>query len=132
MVELMSKDNAKTHILPISTLVIGQITRQRQQDSLSANPYTSCQYCRCCGIVKSTTTMSVELQRKLSAVARRFKALKDSKEYPLRIHVHPGLLERLRVEDSDLVVRIEKTYFIKLAFRAHSNYHVESLKSSTR
>ena len=128
MVELMSEDKAKTHILPISQLGIMQMTRQRQQESLSANIYTGCPYCRGRGIVKSATTMSVELQRKLSSVARRLQTRKDGKEYALRIHVHPSILERLRVEDSELLVRIEKTYGIKLAFRADPNYHVENFK----
>ena len=69
MVELMSSDKAKNHILPISQLGIMQMTRQRQQESLSSNLYTDCPYCRGRGIVKSATTMSVELQRKLSAQA---------------------------------------------------------------
>jgi ribonuclease G len=128
MVELMSEDKAKTHILPISTLGIMQMTRQRQQESLSANIYTACPYCRGRGIVKSATTMSVELQRKLSAVARRLQTRKDGKEYALRVHVHPSILERLRVEDSELLVRVEKTYGVKLAFRADPNYHVENFK----
>ena len=128
MVELMSEDKAKTHILPISQLGIMQMTRQRQQESLSANIYTSCPYCHGRGIVKSATTMSVELQRRLSSVARRLQARKDSKEYSLRVHVHPSILERLRSEDSDLLVRMEKLFGVKLAFRADPNYHVENFK----
>ncbi|MDI1247852.1 MAG: Rne/Rng family ribonuclease [Lacunisphaera sp.] len=128
MVELMSEDKAKTHILPISSLGIMQMTRQRQQESLSANIYTGCPYCRGRAVVKSATTMSVELQRKLSSVARRLQARKDGKEYSLRIHVHPSILERLRSEDSELLVRVEKTFGVKLAFRADPNYHVENFK----
>ncbi|MBI3884272.1 MAG: Rne/Rng family ribonuclease [Opitutae bacterium] len=128
MVELMSEDKAKTHILPISTLGIMQMTRQRQQESLSANIYTGCPYCHGRGIVKSATTMSVELQRKLSSVARRLQARKDGKEYALRVHVHPSILERLRSEDADLLMRMEKSYGVKLAFRADPNYHVENFK----
>ncbi len=128
MVELMSEDKAKTHILPISQLGIMQMTRQRQQESLSANLYTGCPYCHGRGTVKSATTMSVELQRRLSSVARRLQARKDSKEYSLRVHVHPSILERLRAEDADLLVRMEKMFGVKLAFRADPNYHVENFK----
>jgi len=128
MVELMSEDKAKTHILPISQLGIMQMTRQRQQESLSANIYTGCPYCRGRAVVKSATTMSVELQRKLSSVARRLQTRKDGKEYALRIHVHPSILDRLRSEDADLLVRMEKSYGVKLAFRADPNYHVENFK----
>jgi ribonuclease G len=128
MVELMSTDKAKNHILPISQLGIMQMTRQRQQESLSANLYTECPYCRGRGIVKSATTMSVELQRRLSSIARRLQIRNDGKEYSLRVLVHPSILERLRSEDADLLVRAEKLYGVKLAFRADPNYHLEHFK----
>jgi ribonuclease G len=128
MVELMASDKAKNHILPISQLGIMQMTRQRQQESLSSNLYTDCPYCRGRGIVKSATTMSVELQRKLSSVARRLQLRNDGKEYSLRVLVHPSILERLRSEDADLLVRMEKLFGVKLAFRADLNYHVENFK----
>ena len=38
------------------------------------------------------------------------------------------LLERLRSEDADLLVRLEKNYNIQLTFRADPNYHVENFK----
>jgi ribonuclease G len=128
MVELMSTDKAKNHILPISSLGIMQMTRQRQSESLSSNLYTDCPYCRGRGIVKSATTVSVELQRKLSSVVRRLQLRNDGKEYSLRVLVHPSILERLRSEDADLLVRMEKLFGVKLAFRADLNYHVENFK----
>ncbi|MGC4073686.1 MAG: Rne/Rng family ribonuclease [Nibricoccus sp.] len=128
MVEAMSEDKAKNHILPISQLGIMQMTRQRQQESLSSNLYTDCPYCRGRGIVKSATTMSVELQRKLSSIVRRLQMRNDGKEYSLRVLVHPSILERLRSEDAELLVRMEKLFGVKLAFRADLNYHVENFK----
>jgi ribonuclease G len=128
MVRAMSEDKAKTHLLPISLLGIMQMTRQRQQESLSSNLYTNCPYCHGRGIVKSATTMSVELQRKLSSIVRRLHARNDGKEYALRVLVHPGILERLRSEDADLLVRMENNYGVKLAFRADPSYHVENFK----
>ncbi len=128
MVRAMSEDKAKTHLLPISLLGIMQMTRQRQQESLTSNLYTNCPYCHGRGIVKSATTMSVELQRKLSSIVRRLHARNDGKEYALRVLVHPGILERLRSEDADLLVRMEQNYGVKLAFRADPGYHVENFK----
>ncbi len=128
MVQAMSEDKAKNHILPISQLGIMQMTRQRQQESLSSNLYTDCPYCRGRGIVKSATTMSVELQRKLSSVVRRLQGRNDGKEYSLRVLVHPSILERLRSEDAELLVRMERLFGVKLAFRADLNYHVENFK----
>ncbi|MFM1851393.1 MAG: hypothetical protein RIS54_1077 [Verrucomicrobiota bacterium] len=128
MVDEMALDKAKNHILPISTLGIMQMTRQRQQESLSSNLYTDCPYCRGRGIVKSATTMSVELQRKLASVIRRLIARDQKAEYSLRVLVHPSILERLRSEDADLLIRMEQLYGVKLAFRADLNYHVENYK----
>jgi ribonuclease G len=128
MVELMATDKARNHILPISQLGIMQMTRQRQQESLWSNLYTDCPYCRGRGIVKSATTMSVELQRRLSSVVRRLQARKDGKTYSLRVLVHPAVLERLRSEDADLLVRMEKSFGVQLAFRADPNYHIENFK----
>ncbi|RRJ94861.1 Rne/Rng family ribonuclease [Opitutaceae bacterium TAV4] len=126
--ESMSQDRAKTHILPISQLGILQMTRQRQQESLTSNMYVDCPYCRGRGIVKSATTMSVELQRKLSSIVRRLIARNDGKTYSLRVLVHPGILDRLRSEDAELLVRMEREYGVKLAFRADPSYHVENFK----
>jgi ribonuclease G len=72
--------------------------------------------------------MSVELQRKLSSVIRRLTARNEGKEYSLRVLVHPSILERLRSEDADLLVRMEKLFRVKLAFRADPSYHVENFK----
>ncbi|EIP99314.1 ribonuclease, Rne/Rng family [Opitutaceae bacterium TAV1] len=126
--EAMAHDRAKTHILPISQLGILQMTRQRQQESLTSNMYVDCPYCRGRGIVKSATTMSVELQRKLSSIVRRLTSRNDGKTYSLRVMVHPGILDRLRSEDAELLVRMEREYGVKLAFRADPSYHVENFK----
>ena len=128
MVDAMAEDKAKNHILPISTLGIMQMTRQRQQESLSQNLYTDCPYCRGRGIVKSSTTMSVELQRKLGSVVRRLQTKSPGKEFSLRILVHPSVLERIKAEDAELLVRMEKLYGVKLSFRADPVFHVENFK----
>jgi len=128
MAGAMSEDKAKNHILPISTLGIMQMTRQRQQESLASNLYTDCPYCHGRGIVKSATTMSVELQRRLGSIVRRLQIRHPGKEFALRVLVHPSVMERLKVEDADLLVRMEKLYSVKLSFRADPNYHVENYK----
>jgi len=129
MQELMAADRSKTHILPISQLGIMQMTRQRQQESLSSNLYTDCPYCRGRGIVKSATTISVELQRRLSSVVRRLHVRDgEDKGHALRVLVHPTILERLRQEDAELLVRMERDFGVKLAFRADLSFHVENFK----
>jgi ribonuclease G len=68
------------------------------------------------------------MQRKLASVIRRIRAREAEKDLHIRILVNPGVLERLRSEDADLLVKLEKIYNIQLTFRADPNYHVESFK----
>ena len=125
----MSSDKAKNHILPISTLGIMQMTRQRNSESHSSGIYTDCPYCHGRGSVKSSRTMSVEVQRRLISVIRRIRANDGSeKKIHLRILLHPTNLERLRQEDEDLLLEIESTYSASLSFRADPIYHVENFK----
>jgi len=130
MRDAMSTDKAKTHILPISPLGIMQMTRQRMQESVSSGLYTDCPYCRGKGIVKSATTVSVELQRRLSGIVRRARnrAPDLSKAIKLRILVNPSIINRLREEDADLLISLEKDYNAQLTFRADPNFHVENYR----
>ena len=125
----MAGDKAKNHILPISTLGIMQMTRQRHSESHSSGIYTDCPYCHGRGSVKSSRTMSVEIQRRLISVIRHIRARDGrEKEINLRVLLHPTNLERLRQEDEDLLLEIEQSYGATLSFRADPIYHVENFK----
>ncbi len=125
----MANDKAKSHILPISTLGIMQMTRQRHSESHSSGIYTDCPYCHGRGSVKSSRTMSVEIQRRLISVIRHIRARDGhDKEIQLRVLLHPTNLDRLRHEDEDLLLEIEQSYGAKLSFRADPIYHVENFK----
>ena len=125
----MAKDKAKSQILPISTLGIMQMTRQRHTESHASGIYIDCPYCHGRGTVKSSRTMSVEIQRQLISLIRRIRAQDGiEKEIHLRILLNPGNLERLRNEDEDLLIGIEESYGARLSFRADPVYHVENFK----
>ncbi len=125
----MANDKAKNHVLPISTLGIMQMTRQRHSESHSSGVYTDCPYCNGRGSVKSSRTMSVEIQRRLISVIRHIRARDGmDKEIQLRVLLHPTNLERLRTEDEELLLDIERSYGAHLSFRADPVYHVENFK----
>ncbi|MGF1530551.1 MAG: Rne/Rng family ribonuclease [Puniceicoccaceae bacterium] len=125
----MAKDRAKNHVLPISQLGILQMSRQRHKESISRGIYTACPYCQGKSVVKSARTMSVEIQRKLTSVIRRLRLkVEPDSVLHLRILVHPVNLERLRTEDEGLLVEIERSYNVRLAFRADPAYHVENFR----
>jgi len=125
----MSRDAAKSHVLPISQLGLLQMSRQRHKESHSSGIYTSCPYCNGRGIVKSARSISVEIQRRIVSVSRHARASNEGNE-PLfvRILLHPTNLERLRAEDEAHLIELEKSYNLNLSFRADPSYHVENFK----
>lgn len=126
MKEGLRRDKAKTHILPISQLGLMEMTRQRHSESVRSAVYDDCPYCKGRGKVKSSETMSVEIQRKLQEILR--KRSRDESDFQLRIVVNPTVLERLRTEDEKLLIELEKRYFGKLSFRAEPTMHAEQFK----
>ena len=120
MKDRLKRDKAKTHVLPVSALGLMEMTRQRAQESLSGSIYENCPYCHGRGTVKSSTTMSVELQRSLHQVMRKNPDLHEFK-----VTVSPHLLQRLRAEDEELLIEIERRYACRLTFRADPALHHE-------
>ena len=121
MKERMKRDKAKTHILPISALGLMEMTRQRAQESLSSFVYSVCPYCQGRGRVKSAMSMSVELQRALNATMRRHR----DTVHEFKVTVHPEVLARLRTEDEELLIELERKYEGRLSFKADATYHHE-------
>ena len=121
MKERLKRDKSKTHVLPITALGLMEMTRQRAQESLSSSVYVACPYCQGRGKVKSSMSMSVELQRALNAIMRRYQETVRE----LRITVHPEVLQRLRTEDEELLVEMERRYEGRLIFRSDVSFHHE-------
>ncbi len=122
----LRRDKAKTHILPISQLGLMEMTRQRHSESVRSAVYDDCPYCKGRGKVKSTVTMSVEIQRKLQEILK--KRTRDENDFQLRIVVNPTVLDRLRTEDEKHLIEMEKRYFGKLSFRSDNGMHAEQFK----
>ncbi|MDX1953813.1 MAG: Rne/Rng family ribonuclease [Verrucomicrobiota bacterium] len=124
--EALRRDKAKTHVLPISQLGLMEMTRQRHSESVRAAVYDDCPYCKGRGKVKSALTMSVEIQRKLGEILR--KRQRDESDFELRIFVNPSVLQRLRSEDEQLIIEMEKRYYGKLSFRGDEELHTEQFR----
>ncbi len=121
--QALSRDKARTHALPISQLGLVEMTRQRTDESVSRTIYDVCPYCQGRGVVKSTETMSLEIQRQISSIRRAHPDAHD-----LRIIVHPAVLDRLRTQDEELLVDLERRVEARLSFRADPAFAVEEFK----
>lgn len=124
MLEHLKRDKAKTQIQPISPFGLMEMTRQRLHESLSSALYESCPYCKGHGQVKTTFTMSVELQRTLSSILGRGK----TEHKNLVVVVHPEVMQRLKTEDGELLVSLERKYEARLTFRSDPTLHREDIK----
>jgi ribonuclease G len=121
MKERLKRDKARTHVLPISQLGLMEMTRQRAQESLSDTIYENCPYCGGRGVVKTTMSTSVELHRTLNTVMRRYQ---DS-IHDIRVILNPDVLKRLKEEDEELLVELERRYAGRLMFRGDPTFHHE-------
>ncbi|MEM9400119.1 MAG: Rne/Rng family ribonuclease [Verrucomicrobiota bacterium] len=121
--DYIRRDKAKTHVLPISQLGLVEMTRQRLQESISQSIYMECPACKGKGMVKTPETVSVEIQREISRVLG-----KNEDVHELRIHVNPKIMERLKTEDKELLVGLERKFAGKLAFRSDHNLYLEEFK----
>ena len=123
MKELMRNDRARTNVLPISPLGLMEMTRQRSDESIRDTALVNCPYCRGRGKVKSTLSMSVEIQRHIRSILRRRR--QQGLPMQLRIVVNPIVLERLRREDEAVLLELEKQFGARLGFVGDPTYHVE-------
>jgi ribonuclease G len=123
MNEHLKRDKAKTQVLPISQFGLMEMTRQRLNESLGTTLYEPCPYCKGHGQVKTPLTMSVELQRRLVSVLGRAKD--DQRQ--LLVIVHPDVMNRLKTEDGELLVDLERKYHARLTFRSDPNFHREQI-----
>ncbi|MCC7518738.1 MAG: Rne/Rng family ribonuclease [Verrucomicrobiae bacterium] len=124
--ESVRRDKAKTHILPISPLGLAEMTRQRQEESIRDAVFESCPNCRGRGVVKSAESMSVEIQRRISEILRKRRG--HGEEMPIRVIVHPEVLERLRKHDEERLLEMEQRLSGKLSFRSDSAIHKEEFR----
>jgi ribonuclease G len=122
--DALRRDKARTNVLQISQLGLLEMTRQRVEEGVRSAMYVTCPYCGGHGSVKSPLSMSVEVQRQISAVMRRRSDPRKG-ALKLQIVVHPTVLERLRTEDEAILVNLQEKFAGDLSFRADSNRHVE-------
>ncbi len=115
-------DKARTNVLSISQLGLLEMTRQRMEESIRSSTYVDCPYCQGRGKVKSTLSMSVEIQRHIAEVMRRHK---HERELPLKVTVNPVVMERLRTEDEAELIALEKKNGGRLTFVSDPNMHME-------
>ena len=66
------------------------------------------------------------IQRKISEVLKKYRDQIQGK--PIRVFVHPDVLQRLKTEDEKVLTDMEKRLQGKLQFRSDPNLHHEEFR----
>ena len=122
--EALQRDKARTNVLPVSQLGLIEMTRQRMEESLRAANYTDCPYCHGRGKILSTLSMSVRIQRRILEVMKRHQG----QDLALRIAINPMIMDRLRREDEQVLIDLEKRCGTQLTFISDANLHIEDFR----
>ena len=125
MKNIIKSDRARTKVYPISRLGLMEMTRQRDTESIREAMFDICPYCEGRGKVKSAVSMSVEIQRALNEIIRRYH--KD-KNFSVRVIMHPTVLARMKNSDSIFLTEMEKKYSTHISFRGDISVHLEEFK----
>ena len=121
MKERLHRDRAKTQVLQISAVGLMEMTRQRLNESLRETLLEPCTYCAGRGKVKTTMTMSVEIQRALNSVISKHR----DEVGDIIVVVNPDVLNRFKSEDAQILMELERSHTGRLIFRSDPGLHRE-------
>lgn len=121
MKERVGRDKAKTQLLPISSVGLMEMTRQRLNESIRETVLEPCPYCQGRSKIKTTMTMSVEIQRALNSVIQKHR----EEVGDIIVVVSPDVLNRFKSEDSQLLMELERSHTGRLVFRSDPAMHRE-------
>lgn len=111
LLEAVSRDRAKTTVLPVSALGLIEMTRQRLRDTLEQAVMEPCQCCGGAGRVLSPQVLACDLMRRLDAEAREFPGCR------LTLTVHPQVAAILQQEGETLWVRLAEEHQVQVKIR---------------
>jgi ribonuclease G len=118
--EALSKDKAKSNILPMSDLGLIEMTRKRTRTDLNKLLTEPCFYCEGRGALKSKKTICYELFRDLE------RECADSlEEEKVQVLVNPEIDHVLREEEQESIMDLERRLNRRIAVTAKDHFHLE-------
>ena len=123
--EVLSKDKAKTNILPMSDLGLIEMTRKRTRASLNRLLTEPCFYCEGRGALKSARTICYEIFRDLER-----EGAAPEKERQVYVLVNPEIENFLREEEQESIIELEKRISKRIIVIAKKNFHLEQYEIS--
>jgi ribonuclease G len=127
LTEALSKDKAKTNVLPMSELGLIEMTRKRTRENLGRFLTESCQYCEGRGVIKSKKTISYEIFRDLEREPPPVSEF-DDKVY---VQVNPEIANVIKEDEQQSIMGLEKKIKRRIIIISQNDYHMEQYTIST-
>ncbi len=126
--EEMTKDPVKTHVLPISSLGLIEMTRKRTQESLKSKLSSPCRHCEGRGYVRSPTTIVHEIYR--ASVLEAKNSVESSGV--LTIYCSPHIAAWISDPAKSTLDILEKEISLKVSVKIDTNLHDEDFEIFTQ
>jgi ribonuclease G len=123
MAEHLKKDRAKTTISEISELGMIEMTRKRVRSNLVRALSQTCPYCEGSGMVRSVTTMTFDILRRLQSLFCK------TKEKRIILQVHPDVARRLRNENKPLLDALAEQFSREIEIESVSDFHIHDVRT---
>jgi ribonuclease G len=123
--EVLSKDKAKTNVLPMSDLGLIEMTRKRTRANLNRLLTEPCFYCDGKGTLKSKRTICYEIFRDLER-----EGPTPEKGGHVYVLVNPEIENFLREEEQESIIDLEKRISKGIVVIAKKNFHLEQYEIS--
>ncbi|MBI4556449.1 MAG: Rne/Rng family ribonuclease [Candidatus Hydrogenedentes bacterium] len=120
--DALKADRAKTTVSEISELGMIEMTRKRVKHNLMKALSQPCPYCEGSGMVRSITTMTLDLMRQLQSL------FCHSREKAVILQVHTDVARRLRTENKTLLDQLAKDFGRQIAVESVSDFHIHDVK----
>lgn len=118
--EELAKDRTKTAMLGLTKLGLVEITRKKVREELGELFQKDCPYCNGTGLVRSETTMAMDIIRELKSLS------KEENVAAILIELHPDVASVLIGAGGDKLAELEEELNMDIYIRGNNEYHIEN------
>jgi ribonuclease G len=112
----LAKDRTKSTISQLTSLGLVEMTRKRTRESLVNTLCEPCPICQGRAVIKSLETLTYDIFREITRMARQFDATK------LLVIAHERVVTRMMEEESASIVELEEFIGKTLSFQVDMQY----------
>ena len=120
--EALKQDHAKTSISDVSELGLIEMTRKRVKHNIVKALSQPCPYCEGSGLVRSVTTVTFDILRKLQSL------FCHTKEKHIVLQVHPDVARRLETEYKEILEQVAHQFDREICTESCPDFHIHDIR----